>query len=77
MSRIGVSLTEKGAMYPTASVSGIYIAPVSYTHLDVYKRQPTYLRCVLRIKYILLLFKSKMCIRDSYSGAFFLVDMNG
>lgn len=26
MSRIGVSLTENGAMYPTASVSGIYIA---------------------------------------------------
>ena len=26
MSRIGVSLTENGAMYPTATVSGIYIA---------------------------------------------------
>ena len=26
MSQIGVSLTENGAMYPTASVSGIYIA---------------------------------------------------
>ena len=26
MSRIGVSLTENGAMYPTASVSGIYLA---------------------------------------------------
>jgi len=26
MSRIGVSLTENGAMYPTASVSGLYIA---------------------------------------------------
>ena len=26
MSRIGVRLTENGAMYPTATVSGIYIA---------------------------------------------------
>ena len=43
----GITLTESLAMFPAASVCGLYLAhpradyfsPVSYTHLDVYKRQ--------------------------------------
>ena len=33
-------LIGMGLGYPSLRVSGVYLAPVSYTHLDVYKRQP-------------------------------------
>ena len=42
----------------------VFIAPVSYTHLDVYKRQATPITCANNVTKKTFLWR-KMCIRDS------------
>ena len=52
-------------------VEGKVVAPVSYTHLDVYKRQTLVLliskqyTILLPVAWVIILGGSKMCIRDS------------